>query len=66
MRRLAPGEVLEITENGQPIAVVTASVRTNSSQSAHAPRMLGTQAGSVLYVSPDFDAPLDEMKEYME
>jgi prevent-host-death family protein len=67
IRRLAPGEALEITENGQPVAVVTASARRATVPGpACAPRILGTQAGSVLYMSPDFDAPLDEMKEYME
>ena len=30
------------------------------------PRRLGTLKGTVLYVAPDFDAPLDDFKEYME
>jgi acyl-CoA thioesterase FadM len=29
-------------------------------------RQLGTLKGSVLYMAPDFDAPLDEFREYME
>jgi len=28
------------------------------------PRRLGTMKGSVLYMAPDFDAPLEEFKEY--
>jgi hypothetical protein len=29
-------------------------------------RQLGTMKGSVLFMAPDFDAPLDDFKEYME
>jgi hypothetical protein len=29
-------------------------------------RKLGTLKGSVLYMAPDFDAPLEDFKEYME
>jgi hypothetical protein len=30
------------------------------------PRQPGTLKGTVLYMAPDFDAPLDEFKDYME
>ena len=30
------------------------------------PRRPGTLRGTVLYMAPDFDAPLDDFKEYME
>lgn len=30
------------------------------------PRQLGFMSGSVLYMAPDFDAPLDDFREYME
>ncbi|WP_459554636.1 type II toxin-antitoxin system Phd/YefM family antitoxin [Lacunimicrobium album] len=33
-------------------------------QSDKPKRELGTMRGSVLYMAPDFDAPLEEMKEY--
>jgi antitoxin (DNA-binding transcriptional repressor) of toxin-antitoxin stability system len=66
IHRLAPGDAFEITENGRPVAVVTAPPLANVEESGRKPRTLGTQAGSVLYMAPDFDAPLDEMKEYME
>jgi len=56
---LAPGDEVVITENDQPIArLVPASQRGE--------RKLGTLKGSVLYMAPDFDAPLDDFKEYME
>jgi uncharacterized protein DUF2281 len=29
-------------------------------------RKLGTLKGTVLYMAPDFDAPLEDFKEYME
>jgi hypothetical protein len=29
-------------------------------------RQLGTMKGTVEYMAPDFDAPLDDFKEYME
>ena len=28
-------------------------------------RQLGTLRGTVTYIAPDFDAPLDDFKEYM-
>ena len=31
-----------------------------------AQRKLGSLRGTVKYMAPDFDAPLDEFKEYME
>ena len=30
------------------------------------PRQAGTLKGTVKYMAPDFDAPLDDFKEYME
>ena len=30
------------------------------------PRRAGTLKGTVKYMAPDFDAPLDDFKEYME
>jgi antitoxin (DNA-binding transcriptional repressor) of toxin-antitoxin stability system len=63
VHRLSPGEAMQITENGQPVAVVMATPRPNGPGE---PRKLGGQAGSVLYMAPDFDAPLEDFKEYME
>ena len=36
------------------------------STSENAARKAGTLKGTVKYMAPDFDAPLDEFKEYME
>lgn len=56
---LAPGEEVVITVNEQPVARLL-PVMTK------ALRKLGTMRGSVTYIAPDFDAPLDDFKEYME
>ncbi len=57
---LTPGEEVLITENDQPVA------RLLPSASQRQPRRLGTLRGTVLYMAPDFDAPLDDFREYME
>ena len=40
-------------------------VRT-AEQRQQTPRRPGTLKGTVKYMAPDFDAPLDDFKEYME
>jgi len=60
IHRLTPGEEVVITENNQPVARILPT--TDQSQRHH--RRLGTLRGTVLHVSPDFDAPLDDFKEY--
>ena len=56
---LKPDEEIIITKNNQPVARLIASRQQT-------PRKLGTLRGSVKYIAPDFDAPLDDFKEYME
>jgi antitoxin (DNA-binding transcriptional repressor) of toxin-antitoxin stability system len=60
VHQLAPGEEVVITENGAPVARLVAEPPP-----AAKPRQPGTLRGTVLYMAPDFDAPLDEFKEYM-
>jgi prevent-host-death family protein len=62
IHRLAPGEEVLITENNHPIARLTPTV----DEAKPKIRQLGTMRGTVLYAAPDFDAPLDEFKEYMQ
>lgn len=57
--KLAPGEEVVITENQQPVARLL-PVKSK------AQRKLGTMRGSIKYIAPDFDAPLDDFKEYMQ
>jgi antitoxin (DNA-binding transcriptional repressor) of toxin-antitoxin stability system len=61
IHRLTPGEELVITENDQPVARLVATPPPQRK-----PRQAGTLKGTVLYMAPDFDAPLDDFKEYME
>ncbi len=56
------GEEVVLTENDRPVArIVSAADRLQ-----HPPRRPGTLRGTVLYMAPDFDAPLEDFKEYME
>jgi antitoxin (DNA-binding transcriptional repressor) of toxin-antitoxin stability system len=61
IHQLAPGEEVLLTEDDRPVAKLVATVTERPK-----PPKLGTQPGSVLYMAPDFDAPLDDFKEYME
>jgi antitoxin (DNA-binding transcriptional repressor) of toxin-antitoxin stability system len=56
---LQPGEELVITRDSQPVARLTLPSPERK------PRRAGTLKGSVLYMAPDFDAPLPEFKDYM-
>jgi prevent-host-death family protein len=58
---LQPGEELVITRDQKPVARLI-----GAAEPARPQRKLGTMKGSVLYMAPDFDAPLDDFKEYME
>jgi antitoxin (DNA-binding transcriptional repressor) of toxin-antitoxin stability system len=59
---LTPGDELVIVENDRPVARIVPAVGQPQCQR----RRLGTLRGTVLYMAPDFDAPLDDFKEYME
>ncbi len=61
IHRLAPGEEVVITENDQIVARLVSTPRP-----AKKLRQLGSMKGTVLYMAPDFDAPLEDFKEYME
>jgi prevent-host-death family protein len=62
IHRLAPGDEVVITENNKPIARLVTSAATPRGK----PRQLGTLRGTVLHVACDFDAPLEDFKEYLE
>ena len=62
IHQLAPGGEIIITENQQPVArLVSEQARVTKNRPAP-----GQGRGSIVYMAPDFDAPLDEFKEYME
>ena len=62
IHRLSPGEEVVITENDRPVAWLVPTPAMP--KTAH--RQLGTMKGSVLYMAPYFDAPLEDFKESME
>jgi len=62
IHRLTPGQEVVITENDQPVARLVPTPAPPQRK----PRQLGTLKGTVLYMAPDFDAPLEDFKEYME
>lgn len=62
IRKLKPGDEVIITEKNVPVARLVPAVRPPERQ----PRRPGTLRGTVLYMAPDFDAPLEDFKDYME
>ena len=63
IHRLSPNEEVVITEDDRPVARLVAAPSVSTTRM---PRQLGTLKGTVLYMAPDFDAPLDEFQEFME
>jgi antitoxin (DNA-binding transcriptional repressor) of toxin-antitoxin stability system len=57
---LQPGEEIIITDHGQPLAQVKKAERTSWPCKAGSYKKVG------FWMAPDFGAPLDEFKEYME
>jgi antitoxin (DNA-binding transcriptional repressor) of toxin-antitoxin stability system len=60
IHRLAPGDEVIITEDDRPVARLTAT------SAPMTPRPPGFLRGSVLDMTRDFDAPLNDFREYME
>ena len=60
IRQLAAGDEVVIVDNDRPVARLTSF----GSSSPRAAREPGSMRGTVLYMSPDFDAPLDDFEEY--
>lgn len=60
IHHLSPGDELIVTENNRAVARIVPPAATAGA------RKLGTLRGTVLFVAPDFDAPLDEFKECLE
>jgi prevent-host-death family protein len=62
IHKLKPGDEVIITEKNVPAARLVPAVSPRQRQ----PRRPGTLRGTVLYMAPDFDASLEDFKEYME
>jgi prevent-host-death family protein len=61
IHELKTHEEIEITEDGKPAARL---VRLDPNQQW--PCKAGSAKGTIHWMAPDFDAPLEEFKEYME
>jgi antitoxin (DNA-binding transcriptional repressor) of toxin-antitoxin stability system len=59
LAQLQPGEELTITTQGQPLAQVKKAERTSW------PCQAGCYRKPDFFMAPDFDAPLDDFKEYI-
>jgi antitoxin (DNA-binding transcriptional repressor) of toxin-antitoxin stability system len=62
IHKITGGDEVVITENQRVVARLVLPSQSNLGKA----RELGTLRGTVLYMAPDFDAPLDDFKEYME
>lgn len=61
---LAPGDEVVITENDLPVARLAPSAPAAGRVGSPVP--LGTLRGIVLHMAADFDAPVEDFKDYME
>ncbi|MEI7903446.1 MAG: DUF2281 domain-containing protein [bacterium] len=56
------GDEVVIIENDQPVARIVPA----AAQPLRSPRRPGILRDTVLYMAPDFDAPLEDFKEYVQ
>ena len=61
IHRLRPGDEVVITEDNQPVAKLARTERNEQW-----PCKAGSAKSRSHWMAPDFDAPLEEFKEYME
>jgi antitoxin (DNA-binding transcriptional repressor) of toxin-antitoxin stability system len=69
IHRLTPGEEVIILENDRAVARLVRNPLPPGKQSELVgswPCNAGSAKGTIHWMAPDFDAPLDEFKEYME
>ena len=59
IHELPPGEELIITEDDLAVARLISTLPVT-------PRKLGGLRGTITYIAPDFDAPLDDFAGYMK
>jgi antitoxin (DNA-binding transcriptional repressor) of toxin-antitoxin stability system len=60
LERLQPGEEMTITDHGRPLAQVRKAAAATWTGKA------GCYKNADFWMAPDFDAPLEDFKEYME
>jgi prevent-host-death family protein len=61
LQQMKTHDEVEITDDGKPVAKL---VRLDPDQQW--PSQAGSAKGKIHWMAPDFDAPLEEFKEYME
>lgn len=70
IENLIPGQEITITIRGEPVAQMKKAVRETTSSSPETTKPSrpgpGLCKGMITYIAPDFDAPLEDMREYME
>ena len=59
--QVAAGQEIIITRNQQPVARLVSELPKKKLRPAP-----GLGKGSIIYMAPDFNAPLEEFKEYTE
>ncbi|MBF0310940.1 MAG: DUF2281 domain-containing protein [Magnetococcales bacterium] len=59
IRKVAGGEEIVFIDGDGPVARLIAATPANKT------RQPGSAKGKILYMAPDFDAPLEDFKEYM-
>ena len=57
---MIPGESLVLTQDGEPVATLSRNPKTQR------PCKAGSAKDTSFWMAPDFDAPLDNFREYME
>ena len=62
VENMIPGEELFLTINDYPIAKLVRTAYLPTTE----PRKPGSAVGKILFMADDFDAPLEDFKEYME
>lgn len=60
---LTPGDEIILTRNQQPVAKLVSAAAIPQPKQRPGP---GLCKGMITHIAPDFDAPLEDMKEYME
>ena len=59
------GEEVLITRNGHSVRLVPCEEKSEAQDARPRPRF-GSAKGLITYIADDFDAPLEDFKEYME
>ena len=65
LARLTGNHEIIITSSNQPVAKVTAVSEPVGETAAAPKRRQGGQSDSIVWISPDFDEPLEDFREYM-